>query len=564
MARADPMPVSATVVIATRDRPTDLARCLSALEAQDVTIPFDVIVVDDGSVTPVQAPAGARLGVRVLRTSGIGPGQARNAGVQSASSDVILFTDDDVVVDPMWVSCALAHLDANPGDAGVEGAVRSPPWDPLYETSIETSEPGHRWTCNVAYRRSVLLAVGGFAACFPAAHCEDRDLGLRVAAVRPIGFEPRMVVTHSPRAVSKRQIIDRGRLVASDLLLERRHPDAFPKGRIPLSGPLMHPIRMARDWLMHAMPGSPYRIRSSRRATRFVVVAGGQVLLAMWTAWTPSGSRVMRDTRAAAKRMLPASVYRLCRQRLLARRIGRFERRIVTHTYGATTLTLELADSLAEAWYDHDWAPLPELERLRDHGLVRGARVFDVGAHQGVVALMLADVVGDRGTVIAVEAEPHNTRVAATNRTLNAANNLEIVHAAGAATPGTVLFAESLNGHVEDHGSHRGKIRVAAVTVDELATRFGAPDVVIVDVEGFEGEVLAGAAYTIAAGRSTFLVEVHVGHGLDRPPEEILAVFGASYRLMVAPAEGGTDRFRDYQNEPDTLSDRFFLIAAQA
>jgi hypothetical protein len=102
------------------------------------------------------------------------------------------------------------------------------------------------------------------------------------------------------------------------------------------------------------------------------------------------------------------------------------------------------------------------------------------------------------------------------------------------------------------------------VTVDELATRFGAPDVVIVDVEGFEGEVLAGAAYTIAAGRSTFLVEVHVGHGLDRPPEEILAVFGASYRLMVAPAEGGTDRFRDYQNEPDTLSDRFFLIAAQA
>src|SRR4051794_15316384 len=199
-------PGPATVVIATRDRPADLVRCLRALEVQDGAPPFDVVVVDDGSEPPVAPPASDRLDVRVIRTPGVGPGQARNAGVQEARGDVILFTDDDVVVDPGWVSAALAHLDANPRDAGVEGVVRSPAWDPLYEISIETSVPGHHWTCNVAYRRSALLAVGGFADCFPSAHCEDRDLGLRIAAVAPIGFEPAMGVTHSPRAVSARQI----------------------------------------------------------------------------------------------------------------------------------------------------------------------------------------------------------------------------------------------------------------------------------------------------------------------------------------------------------------------
>jgi FkbM family methyltransferase len=571
---------TATVVIATRDRPADLAACLRALDGQDASAPFQVVVVDDGSTPPARVPAP----VRVVRTAGVGPGQARNAGIRAATGDVILFTDDDVVVDAAWVSRALAHLREHPEHAGVEGAVRSPPWDPLYESSIETSAPGHHWTCNVAYRREALVAVGGFAAGFPAAHCEDRDLGLRIAALAPIGFEPGMVVTHTPRALSMRQTIRRGRLVASDIELERRHPGVFPDGRIPLSGRLMPPIRLARNWLAHARPGSAYRLRSPRRVARFAVVATGQVALAAWTAWgprsrsaprhapevarrnpvEPAGRRLARSAKRLARRVLPDAVHRVYRRRRVARGIARFAPREVTHAYGATTLTVALADSLAEGWYDHDWPALPELERLRDHGLLPGARVFDIGAHQGVVALMLADAVGPSGHVIAVEAEPHNARMAERNRRLNDARNLEVVHAAGAATSGSVLFAESLNGHVEDRGRRWGKVEVPAVTVDELAERHGSPDVVLVDVEGFEGEVLAGAERTIAGRRTTFLVEVHVGHGLDRPAEEVVAVFDSAYRLLVAPASGETDRFAPYRRGEEVLGDRFFLIAAPA
>ena len=59
---------------------------------------------------------------------------------------------------------------------------------------------------------------------------------------------------------------------------------------------------------------------------------------------------------------------------------------------------------MGAGWYDHDWPELPEIALLKQHGLRPGARVFDIGAHQGVVALMLSKTVGPEGFVLAVEA----------------------------------------------------------------------------------------------------------------------------------------------------------------
>lgn len=269
----------------------------------------------------------------------------------------------------------------------------------------------------------------------------------------------------------------------------------------------------------------------------------------------------MSRVKHLARRMLPSRAYRVYRRWKIAREVSRYRPRIVTHVYGGTQLTIELRDPLAEGWYDRDWPMMPELERLRAAGLQPGARVLDVGAHQGIVALMLADAVGNSGHVIAVEAEPHNVRAAERNRELNGVQTLQIVHAAGAAEEGTVLFAEGLNGRVDNDGGAWGKIEVAAVTVDGLAVRYGRPDVVLLDVEGFEGDVLDGATHTIAARHATFLVEVHVNHGLKVPPERIVECFGSGYRLAVAPVEQEQDVFVSYTSGCETVRDRFFLLA---
>jgi FkbM family methyltransferase len=208
--------------------------------------------------------------------------------------------------------------------------------------------------------------------------------------------------------------------------------------------------------------------------------------------------------------VLPHSLYRRYRKRKIGSLVARYEPHDVTHTYGGHTLCIHLADPLAESWYDHDWSEPEFISLLRERGvLVSGARVFDIGAHQGVVALMLTRNVGDDGGhVVAVEAEPHNARVAAINRELNGARNLTVVHAAGAATQGFTSFAEGLNGRI-DRRTTSGNVTVPTVTVDGLAEEYGVPDLVLIDVEGYEGHVLRGASNTLANGSTTFVVEVH-------------------------------------------------------
>jgi hypothetical protein len=83
--------------------------------------------------------------------------------------------------------------------------------------------------------------------------------------------------------------------------------------------------------------------------------------------------------------------------------LWRYPAKKVRHRYGSEEFEIEIKDPLAEGWYDHDWDELPEIAVLRRHALRPGARVFDIGAHQCVVAMLLAREVGPLGTVLAVE-----------------------------------------------------------------------------------------------------------------------------------------------------------------
>jgi FkbM family methyltransferase len=248
------------------------------------------------------------------------------------------------------------------------------------------------------------------------------------------------------------------------------------------------------------------------------------------------------------------------------RKIATYRKRIVHHSYGLHQLAVSLEDPVAEDWYDHDWPVTPELACLSRSRLGPGARVFDLGAHQGVVALMLARFVGSGGQVIAVEAERHNFEVAVRNKSLNEATNLEILHAAGAATDGWVHFKGGLNGAVARRG-RVGLARVPTLSVDRLAERYGSPDLVFIDVEGYEHEVLRGARHTLDGGETDFFVEVHVDYGLEDlggSAQSVIEYFDPGrFRLLVSPAAGELDhyRFGELAHHTDLLTSRFFLIA---
>lgn len=100
-----------SVVICTRDRATELARCLASLPLQSRT-PDQVIVVDNASDDAGATRDAARLaGVDYVREDRPGLDIARNRGVLAATGDIIAFTDDDVRLHPRWLERMVAAFD---------------------------------------------------------------------------------------------------------------------------------------------------------------------------------------------------------------------------------------------------------------------------------------------------------------------------------------------------------------------------------------------------------------------------------------------------------------------
>jgi O-antigen biosynthesis protein len=97
----------ATVVVASRDGERTLAACLDSLLALDYSR-YEVVVVDSAS----RGAGVARL-VDRYRTAGPvayvredlpGLARAHNRGLRAAKGSIVAFTDDDVVVDRLWLA----------------------------------------------------------------------------------------------------------------------------------------------------------------------------------------------------------------------------------------------------------------------------------------------------------------------------------------------------------------------------------------------------------------------------------------------------------------------------
>lgn len=142
----------------------------AALHAGD-----ELVVVDSASVrADAVRDVAATHADRVVRVDRPGVDRARNAGWRAAAHDVLLFTDDDVVVAEGWAD-ALAHTVAAHPDAGfVTGRIDKPPGPSLTWRDValkRDTEPqvfdrssvvnlGHG--ASLAVRRTALESVGGF------------------------------------------------------------------------------------------------------------------------------------------------------------------------------------------------------------------------------------------------------------------------------------------------------------------------------------------------------------------------------------------------------------------
>lgn len=123
--RSIPAPPPVSVIVATRERPRSLARCLDSLLRLDYPN-VEIIVVDNAASTTATAElVRGRYGdlVRYIAEPVPGLACAHNRGLTIATGEILAFTDDDVVVDARWANALVEAFQAYPRAACVTGLI---------------------------------------------------------------------------------------------------------------------------------------------------------------------------------------------------------------------------------------------------------------------------------------------------------------------------------------------------------------------------------------------------------------------------------------------------------
>jgi GT2 family glycosyltransferase len=185
-------------VLPTYNRRSRLARVLAGLDRQSTPSDgFEVVIVDDGSTDDTREwlvhNRRRAYAVEAVHQKNGGPARARNAGVEVARGELLLFLDDDVEPTPELIAEHLRFHDAE-RDIVVIGPLASldhyeQPWVAWEQAKLEAQydamlrgewEPTFRqfWTGNASVGRAHVIAAGSFDPTFLRA--EDVELGRRL------------------------------------------------------------------------------------------------------------------------------------------------------------------------------------------------------------------------------------------------------------------------------------------------------------------------------------------------------------------------------------------------
>lgn len=166
-------------------------------------------------------------------------------------------------------------------------------------------------------------------------------------------------------------------------------------------------------------------------------------------------------------------------------------------------------------WVGHFELDIQEALRRE---LKPGDVFYDVGANAGFFTLVAARLVGPAGRVVSFDPAPANVESVTAQLQLNdLSRSCTPVRKAvgGAEGRATFSFANegSPMGHLGAAGRGETSAEVEVTTLDAAVETYGRPSFIKVDVEGAEGQVMAGAAGLLSgaggAARPSWLIELH-------------------------------------------------------
>lgn len=275
---------------------------------------FEVIVVDDGSRDHTGDVAHT-FGFQVIQTENRGLSSARNTALQAASGEIVAYVDDDAYPDQLWLTylvemfqksdfAAIGGPNLPPaGDGLIAECVAKAPGGPIH-VLVTDREAEHIPGCNMAFRREVLLEIGGFDPQFRIAG-DDVDICWRLQdAGHRIGFHPTAQIWHHRRNSMKTYWQQQQNYGRAEALLEAKYPARYNsfgqpswQGRIYGDG-VARSLVFRRHRIYHGVWGTRafqgiYTLPEHAWAAImlmpewFLVIAGLAILTVLGLTWPP-------------------------------------------------------------------------------------------------------------------------------------------------------------------------------------------------------------------------------------------------------------------------------------
>jgi len=201
-----------SVVVPAYNAAKTIAACLESLTAQDYPGDRREIIVVDNNSSDATAAIAARYPVRLIHERGRQSSYAaRNRGLEAARGELVAFTDADCVAQPDWLS---RLVDGYEDETVGAFAGRVAAWEPQTvleqfaerrrqvsnDASMACSFLPYAMTANVAYRRQLLEALGGFDALLISGGDADLSWRLQLNGGKSIRFNRAAVVHHKHRS----------------------------------------------------------------------------------------------------------------------------------------------------------------------------------------------------------------------------------------------------------------------------------------------------------------------------------------------------------------------------
>jgi GT2 family glycosyltransferase len=223
-----------SVVVCSYNGGRTIGQCCKALTQLSYS-DFEVIAVDDGSQDDT-AQIAETYGCRVIRTENRGLSNARNTGLAAATGDIVAYIDDDAYPDRDWLTHLAAAFTgsshaavggpnvAAPDDGEFAECVAHAPGNPTH-VLLTDEEAEHLPGCNMAFRKQMLEAVGGFDPRFRVAG-DDVDVCWRLREQGcTLGFAPAAQVWHHRRDTLTAFVTQQAAYGEAEWQLERKWRD---------------------------------------------------------------------------------------------------------------------------------------------------------------------------------------------------------------------------------------------------------------------------------------------------------------------------------------------------